>query len=74
MDKFCKQAAGRIIDELKKKENRNILEDEILDPVIKYIGQHLYPYIIAASVMFCITLIILAYLLFSIKYIKYSVN
>jgi len=67
MDKFCKQAAERIIDELRKDEHRTTLEDEILDPVIRYIGRQLYPYVITVSVMLCVTLLLLAYLLICIK-------
>jgi len=67
MDKLCKQAAARFIKELKKEENMDQIENDILNPVIRYIGNRLYPYVVAVSVMLCITLLLLSYILFCIR-------
>jgi hypothetical protein len=68
MDKFCKQTVNKIIDEAKRKENMCIIENEILDPIIKYIGQRLYPYILFISVLLFVTFLILVYVMYSIHY------
>lgn len=67
MDKLCRQAAERFIRELKKEENMDQIENDILNPVIRYIGNRLYPYVVAVSVMLCITLLLLSYILICIR-------
>lgn len=63
MDKICSQVAEKCLKEMKKEEVRRQIEEEILDPMVKYVGQRLYPFVIGVSVMLCITLITLMYLL-----------
>ena len=50
MEKFCKQAIELVATELKKDKNKRLMEDEVLDPVVRYIGHRLYPYVICVSI------------------------
>lgn len=68
MEKLCKQAAEKFVDELKKEENREKIETEVLDPVIKYIGQRLYPYVVTVSLMLCVTLLLLTYVIVCLRF------
>ena len=68
MEKICKQAAEKLVNELKKDETRATLESELLDPAIRYIGQRLYPYVIAVSMMLCVTLVLLFYIFIHVRF------
>jgi len=63
MDKLCDQAFDKMCDYLRKDCNKCVLEKELLDPMIAYIGNRLYPYIITASVAIFVLLCVLCYLL-----------
>ncbi len=49
----------KIIIELKKKENVEKIHSNILDPLIDYIIQRMYPYIMVSCVIFLLILIFL---------------
>lgn len=72
MDKICKQAKEMIYNEIKKEENQTKLKKEVLDPIVKYIGERLYPYILLASAVLCIFAIIILYTLFLIYRINHK--
>lgn len=62
MDKLYKQAAERMIQELSNEQNRCVIEKDVLDPMVKYIGHQLYPYVISASIVLIVVLALLLYL------------
>jgi len=66
MEKICSQAKEILYNEIKKEENKLKLQNEVLDPIVKYIGERLYPYILLASAVLCIFTLILLYTLFLI--------
>lgn len=66
MDKICNQAKEMIYNEIKKDENKEKLQKEVLDPIVKYIGERLYPYILLASAVLCVFALIIMYILFLI--------
>jgi hypothetical protein len=49
MDKLCKQATNMFIEEIKKEDVQCKIQDDILNPVVKYVGERLYPYILGAT-------------------------
>ena len=53
---------SQIIDifakELKKKENQTKIRTEMIDPIIMYTFERLYPYIATASVIFILTFLL----------------
>ena len=53
---------GEIIDifakEFKKEENQKKIRTEMIDPIIMYTFERLYPYIAAASVIFILTFLL----------------
>ena len=61
MEKFCKQVIEKITDEIKKDENKKRVEDEVLDPIVKYIGHRLYPYVICASIAMSFLFLLILY-------------
>ena len=64
MDTICRQAAEKFVDELKKDCTKSTIEKEVLDPMVKYIGNRLYPYVISATIVLCIMFMILLYLIY----------
>ena len=44
--------------ELKKKENQKKIRTEMIDPIIMYTFERLYPYIATASVIFILTFLL----------------
>jgi hypothetical protein len=64
MEKFTKQAAEKFISVLQQEENRCQIENNILNPMVAYIGKHLWPYIVSLSISLCFLLVVLAYLIY----------
>jgi hypothetical protein len=66
---IVKKITNKIIDkfivEIKQPENMNKLKEQILNPLIKYTYQQLYPYFLISSILFILTFI-LALLIFMI--------
>ena len=48
----------KCIIEIKKQENMDKIHNNVLDPLIDYILQRLYPYIMVTCIMFILMLII----------------
>ena len=74
MDKLCSQAKEMIYNEIKKEENQTKLQKDVLDPIVKYIGERLYPYILLASSVLCVFALIIMYILFLIYKINHKKN
>ena len=70
MEKVYKQAAERIFDEITNEKYKAKVEENLLDPAVKYIGDRLYPYVISASIFFIFFIIILVY----VAYILFKIN
>lgn len=66
MDKLCEQATSMLIDEFQKEETQCKIQDKVLDPITNYIAKRLYPYIIGATTILCVLLLILFYLTYTI--------
>ena len=52
------QLIDKIIKEFKKKNNIDKVKQLVIDPLIKYSIERLYPYIITISVIFVLTFIL----------------
>ena len=66
MDKIINQGIDICIEEFQKQSNKEKLESDILDPIIKYIGERLWPYIMYSIVFICCLIIILFYTIYTI--------
>lgn len=63
-----------LVCEYHKQQNKEKIEKNILDPIVMYIGQQLWPYIITVSVFLCIMFILLFYVVYKMSHIKSSTN
>lgn len=59
---LTKEAIEICINEYNKKENKQKIEKEILDPIVNYIGQQLWPYVISVSVLLFLVFILIFYI------------
>ena len=67
MDKIIDQGIDICIEEFKKEQNRHKFENDILNPITKYIGDRLWPYIMYSIIFICLLLLLLFYIIFMIK-------
>lgn len=58
LGKITNEIINKLIIELKKKETKLKLQNEIIDPIIFYIIDKLYPYIFITSTIFILTFIL----------------
>ena len=66
MDKIINQGIDLCIEELQKQSNKQKLESDVLDPIIKYIGERLWPYIMYSIIFLCSLILILFYIIYTI--------
>ena len=59
MDSICDQLIQCVLDECTKEKNKEVLNSKVLDPIIRYIGRQLIPYIVFAVVFMSVALSIL---------------
>jgi len=62
MSTVVKKITGQLLEqfivEAKKEENVEKVKGEIIDPLIKYIMERIYPYIIATAGLFILTFLV----------------
>jgi hypothetical protein len=68
IEKLCKDVLDKLIFEFQKPDNREKINDTIINPIIYHIFKKLYPYILATSILLFLTFV-LAFIMcmFSIK-------
>jgi hypothetical protein len=64
MEKFAKQMTEKFIDTIQDEENRSKIENNVLNPIVKYIAKRLWPYIVTLSISLVFLLFILGYLIY----------
>lgn len=52
MEQIINQLFCACVDELKKPETDEMLKRDLVDPIVNYIGQRIWPYVLFASVLF----------------------
>ena len=66
MDKLIDQGIDICLEEFKKETNKKKIQEEILDPIIKYIGEQLWPYIMYSVMFISILLLLIFYTLYTV--------
>ena len=73
ISQFTKELLDKILVEIKKKDNMNKIEQNLVEPLILYTFKRLYPYILICSLLFITTfltaVLILLLLIRQSKYI-----
>jgi hypothetical protein len=63
IDKIIKDFIDKSIVELKKKENKERIEEEILNPIFSSFAEKIYPYVSLLFLMYCLNLVLIIVIL-----------
>jgi hypothetical protein len=63
IDKIIKDFIDKSIVELKKKENKERIEEEILNPIFSSFAEKIYPYVSLLFLMYCLNLVLIIIIL-----------
>lgn len=77
MDVIASQSIDMCITEFEKEQNQAKLKKHVLDPVIKYIGKEIWPYIIITTVLLVflfVLLIVILYYIIKVKNVNSTFN
>jgi len=72
IDKLIKDFIDKSIIELKKKENKEKIELEILNPIFLSFTERIYPYVSLLFLMYCLNLVLIIVILILIIYLQAS--
>ena len=61
---------SQLYKELNKQDVKDKIESDLVDPVVKYIGNKLYPYIISLTILLSLILLFLLYISLIVKKTK----
>ena len=67
MESIIDQGIEICKEEFNKDKNKKVMEEDILDPIIKYIGNKLWPYIMYLLIFTIFILIILCYIIYIVN-------
>lgn len=65
---FIKNTLNQLVEEFNNEENKNILYQEILTPILNKFTERIYPYVTLLFIMYIINLILIIAILFIILY------
>lgn len=63
LDKLIKDFVKKTVIEIKKQENKDLIEKEIVDPVLKSFTDRIYPYVSLLFIMYCLNFILIIIIL-----------
>ena len=63
IEKLTKDLLNKFIREIKKEENQNLIEIEILNPIFNKFSKKIYPYILLISYMYILNLALIIIIL-----------
>lgn len=63
IDKFVKDLIQKAVIEFKKKENKELLDTEILNPIFSSFTERIYPYVSLLFIMYSLNLLLIIVIL-----------
>jgi hypothetical protein len=63
IEKLTKDIINKLVNEFKKKENKERLEREILNPIISNFSEKIFPYVSLLFIMYSLNLILIIIIL-----------
>jgi hypothetical protein len=58
IEKFVNDTLQRFIDEISKRENKEKLHKQIIEPLVDYVLKKVYPYIVTTSIVIIMILVL----------------
>tara|TARA_Y100001933_G_C18978475_1_gene555667 strand:- start:1001 stop:1225 length:225 start_codon:yes stop_codon:yes gene_type:complete len=71
LSELTSELINRIVQEIKKKDNMEKIQKNVIDPVIGYSLSRIYPYILVSSIIFILLLVLVIATLFLIIKLNY---
>ena len=59
IDKLTKKIISRLIIEINKDENKNKLENDVLNPILSIFSQKIYPYVSLLFILYIVNLVLI---------------
>ena len=63
LDKLIKDFVKKTVIEIKKQENKDLIEKEIVDPVLKNFTDRIYPYVSLLFILYCLNFVLIIIIL-----------
>ena len=63
IDKLIKDLIQKAVIEIKKKENKELLENELLNPIFISFAERIYPYVSLLFIMYSLNLLLIIVIL-----------
>jgi len=63
IDKLIKDFVKKTVIEIKKQENKDLIEKEIVDPVLKNFTDRIYPYVSLLFILYCLNFVLIIIIL-----------
>lgn len=76
MNNIFNQALRVCIEEIKKPDTNQVLKRELMNPIVTYIGQQIWPYVMVTCIFFTILCVVMVFVVFIIckKHASYQVQ
>jgi len=59
MEQIINQLLSACLTELKKEETNEVMKRDLIDPMIEYIGQQIWPYVLFTCVLFVLMCLVI---------------
>ena len=63
IDKFVKDIIKKCIEEVKKEENKYLIEKDLINPILKNFSERIYPYVSLLFIMYSLNLLLIIIIL-----------
>ena len=63
IDKLVKDMIKKCIDEIKKEENKYLIEKDLINPILKNFSDRIYPYVSLLFIMYSLNLLLIIIIL-----------
>lgn len=74
ISKFANDMLEKIINQVRKEENMKKIEQNLVDPLIKYTFKKLFPYILISGIVFLLTFLLALLILLLLLKQLYKTN
>ena len=73
MEQIINQVLCACVEELKKPETDEMLKRDMIDPIVTYIGQRIWPYVLFASVLFVLLFTCVILMIYKMTLVKNTI-
>ena len=63
IDKLVKDIIKKCVEEIKKEENKYLIETDLINPILKNFSERIYPYVSLLFIMYSLNLLLIIIIL-----------